>query len=82
MGITQSTRIIFSQFFSQNAQNLEISLRLSPEKALMPGDPQSAESFFKEVASEKAQSNKISTSAEVFSPKSSQSPIALPHANF
>jgi len=88
MEITQSARIIFSELSSQNAQNMEVSLsseefsqKFSPEKALMPSDPRSAESFFKEFAPEKAQSDKFSPSAEVFFPKSSQKPIALPHAN-
>ena len=37
--------------------------------------------FFIEFSPEKAQSDKFSQRAEVFSPKSHQSPIALPHAN-
>ena len=54
-------------FQTKNVQDMEIT--------------RSAESFFIEVSPEKAQSDKFSQSAEVFFPKSPQSPIALPHAN-
>jgi hypothetical protein len=88
MGNTRSARIVFSELCSQDAQNMEVSLRseefshnFPPEKALMPSDPRSVESFFKEISPEKVQSDKFSPSAEVFFPKSSQKPIALPHAN-
>ena len=88
MEITGSDRIIFSELSSPNAQNMEVSLRSEefsqkslPQKATIAGDPRSAKSFFIEVSPEKAQSDKFSQSAEVFSSKSPQSSIALPHAN-